>query len=150
MLFIRCQTLPEKCGDSAAKEKKQQKNRKMIKKIGGWGNFIGLCILLIGILYGIIRKEIRINRSCYVIGTSEGLEKGVKGNIRIHYYFKVDGITYSGTEPENFCAKCKNCCEVGNPVIVRFEMNNPDNSDLVETVPEGTTISERDSYCPQH
>lgn len=63
---------------------------------------------MIGVLFGIIRKEIRVSRSCYVVGTSEGLKKGVKGNIHLYYNFKVDGLNYSGDVPNDFCGKCKN------------------------------------------
>jgi hypothetical protein len=119
----------------------------MIKKLGGWANFIGVLILIVGISYGIIRKQIRINKSCFVIGESEGLKKGVKGNIHLYYFFKVDGILYEGSVPNNFCKKCKSCCDIGETVLVRFQSGNPKNSDLVESLPNGVSLDGNDTYC---
>ena len=107
----------------------------MIKKIGGWGNFIALCILIVVLCYSFFRKQKRINNASYAIGISEGIKKGVRGTRYLYYYFKVDGVTYSGNVPEEFCKKCNDCCAIGDTVQVRYETDNPKNNDLVVSIP---------------
>jgi hypothetical protein len=107
----------------------------MIKKLGGWGNFIGLCILLFFIIQGIIKWQTRIENASYVYGVSEGIRKGVRGHFRLYYKFKVDGVEYTGRVPEAFCKDCSNCCDVGDKVIVRYKNGNPKNNDLVISIP---------------
>lgn len=107
----------------------------MVKKIGGWWTIITLCILILVLSYSYFRKQKRINNALYVIGISEGIKKGVRGSLYLHYYFIVDGKVYTGEMPENFCRKCNDCCAVGDMVQVRYETGNPDNNDLVISIP---------------
>ena len=108
----------------------------MIKKIGGWGNIIALCILILALGYGVCKKQNRVRNSFYVFGTSDGIKKGVRGNLRLYYRFTVDGVEYTGRVPEAFCKDCNNCCDVGDTVIVRYENDNPKNNDLVTSIPD--------------
>ncbi len=107
----------------------------MIKKIGGWGNFILLCLLLLGLTYGLVKKLTIINNPSYALGISEGIKKESKGTLMLHYRFTADGVGYKGSVPESFCRKCNDCCSIGDLVQVRYETGNPDNNDLVTSIP---------------
>ena len=109
--------------------------KRVIEKIGGWGNFLGLCILISFLLHGFLKKQKRINNPLYAVGISEGIKKGVRGSLYLHYYFKVNGIIYSGSVPEGFCGDCSDCCDIGDMVQVRYEQGNPENNDLVVSIP---------------
>jgi hypothetical protein len=109
--------------------------KKMIEKIGGWGNFLGLCILISVLFYGFLRRQKRINNPMYAVGISEGIKKGVRGSLYLHYYFKIDGVLYTWEVPAEFCKDCSDCCDVGDMVQVRYEEGNPTNNDLVISIP---------------
>jgi hypothetical protein len=108
----------------------------MIRKIGGWGNFIGLLILFFFASYGVFKTISRNRNASYVFGISEGLKKGVRGTFRLYYRFYVEGVEYSGRVPDDFCNKCENCCKIGDTVIVEYETGNPKNNVLVTTFPD--------------
>ena len=112
----------------------------MIKKIGGWGNFSALCILVIILLYSAIQRYNLHRKSVFVLGVSQGLQNGVKGNIRLQYLFKVNSEQFEGEVPESFCQECKKCCEIGDTVIVRYQSGNPKNNDLVARLPDGAIL----------
>jgi hypothetical protein len=114
----------------------------MIKKIGGWGNFSILCLLIIILLYSYFRKETRINNANYTQGISEGVQKEVRGTLYLHYHFYVDNQYFEGHIAEDFCKKCPDCCNVGDTVIVRFQKDNPENNDLVTELPEGAKFED--------
>jgi hypothetical protein len=107
----------------------------MMKKIGGWGNFLAFIILLMALIFGILKKQSRNRNSSYVFGISKGIKKGVRGNLRLYYRFSVNGVHYTGRVPESFCKDCKTCCNPGDTVIVRYENNNPENNELVIAIP---------------
>jgi hypothetical protein len=107
----------------------------MVKKIGGWGNLILICILIFFLIEGIVKTNNRRENTSYAIGISEGIKKGVRGTRNLYYYFKVDGVAYSGNVPEEFCKKCNDCCVIGDTVQVRYETDNPKNNDLVVSIP---------------
>jgi hypothetical protein len=114
----------------------------MIKKIGGWGNFSILCLLIIFLAYGYFRKQILIDKANYAKGISEGLKEGVRGNIHLYYHFTINYKKYEGEVPNDFCEKCPDCCKAGDTVIVRYQNDNPGNNDLVVKLPEGTSIED--------
>jgi hypothetical protein len=97
------------------------------------GNNIILLLILIAILfYGLNRSLNRENNGVFVEGISDGIHKGAKGSLSLRYHFVVDNVEYSGSVPSEFCKQCKNlCCDSGSIVVVRYEYNNPENSDLV-------------------
>ena len=98
------------------------------------GIAIGLVILLFFICYGFYEKNARSRNSSFVFGVSEGVKKGVRWNLRLYYHFNVEGVEYNGRVPEDFCNKCKSCCNVGDTVLVRYESDNPKNNDLVISI----------------
>lgn len=103
-------------------------------KIGGWGNF-SLLILLLGIfMFAFLKKYYLKSKPLYVKGVSEGISKSVRGNQILDYHFEVNGRIYKGFVPSSFCKKCF-CCNIGDTVIVRYEDGNPENNDLVLKVP---------------
>jgi hypothetical protein len=99
------------------------------------GIIIGLVILLFFMIYGFFERYQLSRNSSFVFGVSEGIKKGVKGNLRLYYHFNVDGVEYTGRVPEAFCSECKTCCNAGDTVIVRYQNDNPENNDLVTTMP---------------
>jgi hypothetical protein len=107
----------------------------MFKKIGGWGTVFLLVILLIFAVDGLFKTHQRTTNSLYIVGTSEGVKKGVKGTRNLHYYFIVDGVKYWGSVPAEICRDCDDCCEIGDMVQVRYEQGNPENNDLVLSIP---------------
>lgn len=113
----------------------------MIRKIGGWGNFSILCLLIIVLVYSYFTKQDRIKNASYTHGISEGLKKGVRGNIHLYYDFTINDKQYKGDVPNDFCGKCLDCCEIGDTVIVRYEKDNPENNDLVVKLPEGVSLN---------
>lgn len=104
-------------------------------------SFNGSNVLLLLILFGIAVYSInslinRRNNGVFTEGISEGVKKRTRGNLRLHYRFIVDNIEYSGSVPDTFCEECANqCCNSGTVVIVRYEYDNPENSDLVVSNP---------------
>ncbi|HVM89917.1 MAG TPA: hypothetical protein VMT76_17145 [Puia sp.] len=102
----------------------------------GWQNGLLITIFLIVILYSVNKKKNLINNAVYTNGISDGLQKGARGHIYLHYHFLVDNVEYKGDVPETFCEKCKNnCCDSGTLIIVRYEYENPKNNDLVVSNP---------------
>jgi hypothetical protein len=78
----------------------------------------------------------------YVNGISQGMHKGVKGNLSLGYSFITDGTEYFGFVPSSFCNECEECCEVGDTrLIVRYENDNPKNNGLVVKLPEGAWLN---------
>ena len=114
----------------------------MIKKIGGWGNFSILCLLIIFLAYGYFRKRTRINNANYIKGISEGVQKEVRGTLYLHYHFFVNGKYFEGHIAENFCGECPECCNAGDTVIVRYQKGKPDNNDLVIKLPKGESLED--------
>lgn len=112
----------------------------MIKKIGGWGNFSIFCLLIIILAYSYFRKRTLIDKANYAKGISEGLKKGVRGNIHLYYYFVVNYKQYHGDVPNDFCEECPDCCNAGDTVFVRYQKDDPSNNDLVVKVPEGASL----------
>ena len=107
----------------------------MEKENKSLGIVIGVVILLFFICYGFFERFNRYRNSSFVFGVSEGVKKGVRGNLRLYYHFSVNGVEYTGRVPEAFCIKCKACCNAGDTVIVRYQKDNPKNNDLVTTIP---------------
>lgn len=93
-----------------------------------------LVLIGIGILafYGINkRKELIANAQL-----TEGIiiEKGkrAKGQAYVAYRFFVDNNEYRNSVSIEFCNECeKKCCEIGAKVKVRYQKDNPTNSDLI-------------------
>lgn len=119
----------------------------MLKKIGGVGNLVFLCIFFLVIAYAILVKQNLDNSSCYVLGISNGIGKGAKGNIRLYYNFYVNGIEYTSGVPTNFCSECEGCCGKGDTGIVRYQRGNPMNNDLVVNLPRGVHLSSNKFFC---
>ena len=110
----------------------------MIKKIGGWGNFV-LLLLFIGLaIFFLYQKYSLRQNSKYIEGIVLGKSKGAKGNIHLDYQFKLNGYEYKGFIPVSYCKEC----EVGDTVIVRYESDNPENNDLVKQLPNGEALEQ--------
>lgn len=107
----------------------------MSKKID-WGGLLLFFILIFFLIFGLARKYKRSSDSLFIYGISEGVKKGSRGTLSLHYIFVLNNIEYHGFVPEEFCSKCIKCCEIGDSVIVRYERDNPLNSDLVTSMPE--------------
>jgi hypothetical protein len=91
--------------------------------------------------YGILRKCKRIKNAGYVYGFVTDNHSGSRGTWVVGYDFYVNRTMYHNTMPKFFFAYCRYaCCRVGDTVIVRYESENPKNSDIVKSVPEGDTI----------
>lgn len=114
----------------------------MIKKIGGWGNFCILCLLISFLIYGYFRKQSRASNALYVVGISKGIKKEVRGSAYLRYSFTVRNEQFEGEVPEDFCKQCPLCCEVGDTVIVRYQSGNPQNNDLIVKLPEGASLQD--------
>jgi hypothetical protein len=107
-----------------------------IKDKIGWQNGLIILVFIVVMLYSLDRKIERKNNAVYVEGISDGIQKGVRGTLNLHYHFMVDNIKYNGFVPDTFCDKCKNnCCDSGTLVIVRYEYGTPNNNDLVVSNP---------------
>ncbi len=99
-------------------------------------NLLLLLILLAIVFYSVNRRINREINGVFIEGISDGIQKGSRGSLRLRYRFIVDNVEYSGSVPESFCEKCENqCCDSGAIVVVRYEYNNPKNSDLVVSNP---------------
>lgn len=117
-------------------DKMKQKIIIWIKDKIGWQNGLIILVFIIVMLYSLNRKTERKNNAVYIEGISDGIQKGVRGNLDLHYHFMVDNIKYDGFVPDTFCDKCKNnCCDSGTLVIVRYEYGTPNNNDLVVSNP---------------
>ena len=67
-----------------------------MKKIGGWGNFSILCLIIIILAYGYFKKRTRIDNANYTKGISDGVHKEVRGTLYLHYHFLIDGKYFKG------------------------------------------------------
>lgn len=77
-------------------------------------------------------RQRRISNSEYTDGIITGFSKVAKGEQYIDYKYSVNGKVYKGDVSVSFCKECKTkCCQTGSKVKVRYERNNPENSDLV-------------------
>lgn len=112
----------------------------MIKKIGGWGNFIFVLLFILVFSYSFFKKNKRTQNAGYVKGISLGVSQGVRGNVQLNYVFAVGTSQFEGFMPSSFCKECSNCCDAGDTVIVRYEKDNPKNNDLVVELPTGAIL----------
>jgi len=108
----------------------------MINKIK-WLFTIALVLSFLYIcFYDRTRRTARISNAIYTKGISSGIIKGAKGSSFLDYTYKIGDSTYYGNVTVDFYNECQKCCIKGDTVFVRFEKNNPINSDLVVTIPK--------------
>jgi len=110
-----------------------------MKKISP-ASLIIIILFIISFSYAAVKKYVLKKHALYTKGISKGVSKGVRGNLTLDYIFTINGEEYQGFVPSSFCANCKNCCKVGDSVIVRYENGNPKNNDLVEKLPDGESF----------
>ena len=102
----------------------------------GWGKMLFILISVIGLVYIATKTTKRNMNSEYVRGISLGVSDGSKGQKFLDYTFRVKDSIYRGNVTDSFCDECKDCCEKGSSVIVRYEDGNPQNNDLVVHIPK--------------
>ncbi|TWJ00833.1 hypothetical protein JN11_02093 [Mucilaginibacter frigoritolerans] len=117
----------------------------MIEKITqkiGWSNLTIIFLFIIIFSFVFLKKYNREKNAVYTKGISQGINKGVKGNLTLDYTFSAYGDDFKGFVPSSFCSECNHkCCQVGDTVIVRYESGSPKNNDLVVKLPDGAGFS---------
>jgi hypothetical protein len=77
-------------------------------------------------------REQLVSNPEYTEGVIIKISEVAKGEQYVDYNYVVDGMLYEGDVSVSFCKACKSkCCKVGAKVRVRYDRNNPENSDLV-------------------
>ncbi len=114
---------------------------KIFNKIGCSG-LILICLFIGLFTYLVIKKKDRINDAAYIKGRSLGINTGVRGHLYLYYSFSVNNQMFNGNVTDDFCKTCSACCVAGYSVIVRYEKDNPQNSDLVIKLPEGAVLED--------
>jgi hypothetical protein len=95
-----------------------------------WIIFIIIIFVIIWVQYG--KKSDRSTFASYTTGTVLGTSKVGRGEEYVKYTYEVNSITYEGSMPVKFCLECpENCCKPGGTVKVRYDSNEPSNSDLI-------------------
>jgi hypothetical protein len=84
----------------------------------------------------LIMSNRRTKNANYIKGISLGIVKTSRGSSYLDYEFKVNDSTYNGSVSGGFCNQCPKCGIKGDTVFVRYEKNNPMNSDLVTAIPQ--------------
>jgi hypothetical protein len=96
-----------------------------------------LIMAVIGVfIYDRGRSNRRTKNANYIKGISLGIVKTSRGSSYLDYEFKVNDSTYNGSVSGGFCNQCPKCGIKGDTVFVRYEKNNPINSDLVTAIPQ--------------
>ncbi len=112
--------------------KRSKKIYDWLNKEVGVGGSIGILILVIFWVLGTNKKIDLDRKQAYTTGTSLGIKKGVRGNLRLHYEFIVAKKYYFGRMPQEFCNKCLNkCCDSGAIVFIKYQHDNPYNNKLL-------------------
>jgi hypothetical protein len=74
----------------------------------------------------------RTKNSNFMIGEVIKIDEGSKGSKYVVYRYTVESKQYTSSVSVKFCKECKyECCKSGARVTVRYEVNNPSNSNLV-------------------
>ena len=75
----------------------------------------------------------RVKNAFYAEGNIIGIVESAKGSKYVKYSSSVNGKVYTGSVNTGFCDDCKDeCCESGRIVKVRYDSQDPNNSDLVK------------------
>lgn len=91
-----------------------------------------IILIIIVAIYERLRISSRIKNAEFIIGEVVGIEEDAKGSRYVVYRFFIENTEYKGSVNIGFCKKCNNrCCLKGSKVKVRYNKNDPFNSDLV-------------------
>ena len=95
--------------------------------------WIAITLLIVVVFfYERIKINNRIKNAEFTIGEIIKIDESVKGSRYVIYRFLANGHEHEGSVNIGFCQKCKNqCCQSGKKVKVRYDKNDPLNSDLV-------------------
>lgn len=96
--------------------------------------WIGVVIAVIAVfVYERSKINNRVKNAVYTEGEILGIEESAKGSKYVKYSFSVNGKVFTGSVNTGFCDDCDDgCCESGRKVKVRYDLHDPDNSDLVK------------------
>lgn len=113
--------------------------RTIYNKIG-WGGIIIIILFIVFAIQGIMQKSALQQNAKYTKGVITGISTGSKGSKYLDYTFNDNLKSFTGSVPIAFCKKCKNCCNIGDTIIVIYQRDNPENNDLVSELPDDAVI----------
>ena len=122
-------------------EEIELKEKRTSKKIEP-GGIIIIILFVILIAYTVIRKKGLSENPSYTKGVILNINHGVRGNVNLNYYYSVKSNKYKGISTTEFCQDCNySCCHPGDSVIVKYQKDNPKNSELLHQLPKGAILS---------